>query len=67
MLRRSLLASNGMELRDDLGPAGVAGGDDVLDAAAAAWTANRVANGAAASLPSEPEVGSDSHWAAIWH
>src|SRR5713101_3499335 len=39
-LRRRLLASAGIALPDDLGPAGDrAGIDDVLDAAAAAWTA----------------------------
>jgi predicted RNase H-like nuclease len=67
MLRRRLLASNGIELPDELGAAGVAGVDDVLDAAAAAWSANRIATGVAASLPSEPEVASDGHRAAIWY
>src|ERR1039458_5068195 len=41
--RRTLLAQAGITLAGDLGPAGQqAGVDDVLDAAAAAWTARRV-------------------------
>lgn len=39
---------------------------DVLDAAAAAWSAARVARGAAISLPDPPEVFSDGLQAAIW-
>ena len=38
---------------DDLGPAGLAGADDVLDAAAGAWTARRVAAGTARSFPTD--------------
>lgn len=64
--RRALLASAGIELLRDLGDAGAAGADDVLDAAAAAWTALRVAAGQAESLPSPPETFSDGLPAAIW-
>ncbi len=54
--RRELLAAEGIALTGDLGLAGkMAGVDDVLDAAAAAWSARRVAAGTAASLPSPPE------------
>jgi predicted RNase H-like nuclease len=67
MLRRRLLASNGIELPDDLQDAGAAGVDDVLDAAAAAWSAARIAGGTARSFPPEPESGSDGHRAAIWY
>lgn len=67
VLRRGLLASHGIELPDELDEAGVAGVDDVLDAAAAAWSAHRIATGQASSLPQEPEVGSDGHRAAIWY
>lgn len=49
--RRSLLEEAGIRLPADLGGAGeAAGADDVLDAAAAAWTANRFALGMAESL-----------------
>jgi predicted RNase H-like nuclease len=54
MLRLELLASAGIELPKQLAIGRVAV-DDVLDAAAAAWTANRHALGAARSLPG-PEV-----------
>lgn len=66
-LRRLLLADQGIGLFGDLGPAGrSAGVDDVLDAAAAAWTARRVAAGRAVALPDPPEVFSDGTPAAIW-
>jgi predicted RNase H-like nuclease len=65
--RRRLLAGAGIELPDDLGPpGGQAGMDDVLDAAAVAWTARRFARGAARRLPPEPEVFSDGVDCAIW-
>ncbi|WP_149260588.1 DUF429 domain-containing protein [Actinomadura sp. K4S16] len=65
--RRDLLAAAGITLADQLGSAGAkAGVDDVLDAAAAAWTAQRVANGTARCVPDPPEVFSDGISAAIW-
>lgn len=65
--RRTLLARAGIVLDGDLGLAGEqAGVDDVLDAAAAAWTARRVSHGAARCLPPSPEVFSDGIPAAIW-
>lgn len=55
--RLRLLASAGVRLpEDDLGPAGMAGPDDVLDAAAVAWTAQRRARGRARTLPAAPPV-----------
>lgn len=53
--RRELLAKQGIVLPDQLGPAGQAPPDDVLDAAAVAWTAHRMATGAARSHPAPPE------------
>lgn len=65
--RRALLAQAGIVLDGDLGLAGEqAGVDDVLDAAAAAWTARRVSHGSARCLPPSPEVFSDGIPAAIW-
>jgi predicted RNase H-like nuclease len=65
--RRTLLAQAGIVLDGDLGLAGEqAGVDDVLDAAAAAWTARRVSHGSARCLPPSPEVFSDGIPAAIW-
>jgi predicted RNase H-like nuclease len=67
MRRRRLLAAAGLDLPDDLGPAALrAGVDDVLDAAAAAWTARRVLDRTASSLPAEPESVSNGAKAAIW-
>jgi predicted RNase H-like nuclease len=53
--RRGLLAKAGIQLPSDLGRAGRhAGVDDVLDAAAAAWSARRVVAGRARTLPAGP-------------
>lgn len=49
--RRRLLRVNGIELDDTLDTTGRAGVDDVLDAAAAAWTAARIARGEAQWIP----------------
>ncbi|NVI89141.1 DUF429 domain-containing protein [Actinomadura sp. BRA 177] len=65
--RRGLLAGAGIVLEGDLGTAGrKARVDDVLDAAAAAWTARRVALGEARCLPAEPYASSDGVPCAIW-
>ncbi len=65
--RRSLLERAGIVLPEDLGRAGAqAAVDDVLDAAAVAWTARRVAAGSARSLPDPPERFSDGIPCAIW-
>ncbi len=65
--RRDLLAAEGIVLPSDLGDAGRAAVDDVLDAAAAAWTANRIARGDAATLPDPPEPSYDGREVAIWY
>ena len=64
--RRALLAAAGIELPDRLGPADDVPVDDVLDAAAAAWSARRFALGTARSLPDPPEDVGDGWPAAIW-
>ena len=65
--RRALLAEAGITLAGDLGlPGEQAGVDDVLDAAAAAWTARRVSQGRARCLPDPPEMFSDGLSSAIW-
>jgi predicted RNase H-like nuclease len=65
--RRDLLTGEGIRLAGDLGLAGRAAKvDDVLDAAAAAWTAGRIAQGIAHSIPDPPERFSDGWPAAIW-
>jgi predicted RNase H-like nuclease len=65
--RWRLLAGAGVHLADDVGEAGRhAAVDDVLDAGAAAWTAERVATGTATPLPNPPVEYSDGWPAAIW-
>lgn len=65
--RRALLSAAGIEIPSELGELGRrAGVSDVLDAAAVAWTAMRVAAGTARSIPDPPEVFSDGWPAAIW-
>jgi predicted RNase H-like nuclease len=64
-LRRGLLREQGIDLPDTLPDVGAAGVDDVLDAAAAAWSADRIACGLAVSLPSPPQV-IDGRPVAIW-
>ncbi|HEX6873519.1 MAG TPA: DUF429 domain-containing protein [Micromonosporaceae bacterium] len=56
--RRALLAGVGIELPGDLGPAGVVPVDDVLDAAAVAWCADRIARDAAHHVP-DPAIEHD--------
>ena len=56
-LRRSVLAAAGLNLAAD--PAWRRVTVDVLDAAAVAWTARRIATGQAVALPDRPETGVD--------
>ena len=69
--RRALLANAGIVIPDYLEHAGAAGPDDVLDAAAAAWSANRIAAEQANSLPNPPEPNINGHQngrqVAIWY
>ncbi len=67
MQRRSLLQEAGIVLPNELGAASHAPADDVLDAAAAAWSAHRIARGEARSLPDPPERFPDGRTAAIWY
>ena len=65
-LRRALLAARGIVVPDDCGPAGAAAPDDILDAAAVAWSAMRVAEGGAFCLPDPPERDDQGAPVAIW-
>ncbi len=64
--RQRLLAETGISIPDDIGDAGVAKADDVLDAAAAAWTARRYAQGTANRLPPDSRP-SGSSASVIWY
>jgi predicted RNase H-like nuclease len=66
--RRVLLERAGIVVPVDLGPAGrMAGVDDVLDAAVAAWSAHRIARGEARCLPDPPERDAEGRSVAIWY
>jgi predicted RNase H-like nuclease len=56
MERRALLEAEGIRLPGELPGAGSTAVDDVLDAAAAAWTARRIAAGRHRTVPEQPET-----------
>lgn len=65
--RRAALAQEGIVVPDDLGVAGrMAAPDDVLDAAAVAWTARRIVAGEAVSFPDPPVDLGGGRRQAIW-
>src|SRR4051812_37470827 len=65
--RLALLRGAGIELPAMIDEVGGAGIEDVLDAAAAAWSANRIARGQAGSLPREPRQHAAGRPLAIWY
>jgi predicted RNase H-like nuclease len=66
--RRSALRQQDIEVDELVVPVeSAAGVDDVLDAAAAAWSARRVASGAAVSLPPRSNATGTSRRLAIWY
>lgn len=64
--RLRILAGHGIELPEDLGAVDAVPADDVLDAAAAAWSAHRIAAGTAFCLPDPPQVNERGQQLAIW-
>ena len=64
--RLALLAAQGIDLDGLTGDTGSAAPDDVVDAAAVAWSARRVVSGAAVSLPDPPQPVPYGLHAAIW-
>jgi predicted RNase H-like nuclease len=64
--RYRALRSVGIELPSELGSAGRAPVDDVLDAAAVAWVGRRIASGAARSMPDPPDTDPAGLVMAIW-
>jgi predicted RNase H-like nuclease len=66
LLRYQLLSGAGVVVGDLGDPGARAGVDDVLDAAAAAWTARRVNDGTASSIPENAETFSDGRQTGIW-
>jgi predicted RNase H-like nuclease len=65
-LRHRLLTGAGITVADIGDPGTKAAVDDVLDAAVAAWTARRVLEGTATSLPVAAETFSDKIETSIW-
>lgn len=64
--RLRILGAHGIDIPEDLGRAAAAvPADDVLDAAAAAWSAHRIAAGTAFSLPDPPQM-AGGRSLAIW-
>ncbi|MEM6673484.1 MAG: DUF429 domain-containing protein [Planctomycetota bacterium] len=64
--RRELLERAGLCVPSDIGVAGDVPVDDVLDAAVCAWSARRIAEGAAEHVPDEPELDETGRPIAIW-
>ncbi len=60
------LESVGIVVPSDAGAAGVVEADDILDAAAAAWSAQRIAAGVGRSLPDPPQPNDHGQRMAIW-
>ena len=67
MERRFLLTAQGIELPDEIPALANTPPDDLLDAAAAAWTAHRVAIGAAQRLPSLDDAADLKRRRVIWY
>jgi len=68
MKRRRLLQTAGIEIPEELpGIAGTAPADDLLDAAVAAWTARRVAQGTARVLPESSTRTTGRLTGVIWY
>lgn len=65
--RVSRLESAGIVIPADIGAAAEAAPDDVLDAAAAAWSARRIADGCGVSVPDPPQLNERGQFSAIWY
>jgi predicted RNase H-like nuclease len=65
--RRACLERAGITVPDHMDGGGLAGADDVLDAAAAGWSAWRIATGRARTLPDPPQAGEDIQQVATWY
>lgn len=66
-IRRYLLRASGVDVPDRLPSIGVVPAEDLLDAAAAAWTANRIATHTAMALPQTPPIDASRRAIAIWY
>ena len=64
--RTRLLLGQGVKLPTEITEIGNVGAEDVLDATAAAWSANRIANRTAKSFPDPPQT-ANGRQIAIWY
>ncbi len=60
--RLDLLEAVGIDLPADVGPAGSVAADDLIDAAALAWSGRRIATDTAECLPPDPEPDEPTIW-----
>lgn len=60
--RLALLERHGLRIDPDAGPAGVVAADDMIDAAALAWSAMRIATGTAEHAPADVSSTEASIW-----
>ncbi len=60
--RLALLESNGLHIDADIGTAGSVAADDIIDAAALAWSAMRIATGMACHAPADLNPEAPSIW-----
>lgn len=67
MMRWELLQKSGVELPNTIANTDDASADDIIDAAAAAWSALRIARGEGRSLPDPPEADLMGRQVAIWY
>jgi predicted RNase H-like nuclease len=65
--RLALLEREGVRIDDAVLGRCAAPSDDVVDAAAVAWSAQRIASGRACSFPDPPERDTDGRPVAIWY
>ncbi|SPM43606.1 Predicted nuclease (RNAse H fold) [Mycobacterium numidiamassiliense] len=65
--RMTRLGAQGIVIPAEIGVAAEASPDDILDAAAAAWSADRIATGCCGSIPSPPQINERRQRVAIWY
>lgn len=65
--RMLLLEAHGIAIPAELGEAAQVPPDDILDAAAAAWSAHRIANGLCGTIPRPPQLNERGQRVAIWY
>jgi predicted RNase H-like nuclease len=65
--RAARLAAQGITIPSELGAADAVPPDDVLDAAAAAWSAHRIAMKSCATIPNPPQINERGQRIAMWY